>query len=714
MPFYNSIMKRFLILIFLILILGSIVGGYFALAQGVPAISELKKYRNIEGTKVYADDNTLIGEFKIDKGIYVTYDKFPSHLINAVVAVEDSRFWSHKGLDYIGIARALITDIMHASAKQGGSTITQQLAKIMFLSPEKTITRKVKEAHLAIKLEKELTKKEIFELYLNKVYFGHGAYGIEMASRLYFGKSVTQLTLPEAALLVGLIKAPNAFSPYNNLVKARERQEVVLLRMEDEAYITPSQRAEYKKKPIFLSSLRLEAEANNYFLEYIRLQIEQKYGEDKVYKKGLKVYTTLDKKAQIAAKRALQEGLREVDKRKGWRGPIGYKEIKSEEQKSEKGSSFSASIGDISSGTVISVTANEATIKTRGIIGKLMLRDALWAGNVLNSKTGKVKTINNFKITDILKKGDVIHVRVKTSDKNNITFSLEQEPEVEGAVVAIEPETGHIRALIGGFSFSKSDYNRAVSAKRQPGSAFKPLVYAVALQNGFAPESIINDEPVTYRWGAEEWSPENYDRKYYGPTSLREALAYSRNIVTVKLVDALGIDTVKSFAIKAGIESSMPRDLSIALGTTSVSPLEITSAFSAFANSGMKYKPIAIKYITDSKGMVLEENMPQGDELVSPFIASQMTSMLKDVINYGTGMRANIGRAAAGKTGTTNDYKDAWFIGYTPHLIAGVWVGYDDMRRSLGSVEVGGRAAAPIWANFMRNALSDTPITDFE
>lgn len=714
MPFYNSIMKRFLILIVLILILGSIVGGYFALAQGVPAISELKKYRNIEGTKVYADDNTLIGEFKIDKGIYVTYDKFPSHLVNAVIAVEDSRFWSHKGLDYIGIARALITDIMHASAKQGGSTITQQLAKIMFLSPEKTITRKLKEAHLAIKLEKELTKKEIFELYLNKVYFGHGAYGVEMASRLYFGKSVTQVTLPEAALLVGLIKAPNAFSPYNNLVKARERQEVVLLRMEDEGYITPSQRAEYKKQPIFLSSLRLEAEANNYFLEHIRLQIEQKYGEEKVYKKGLKVYTTLDKKAQIAAKRALQEGLREVDKRKGWRGPIGFKEIKSEEQKSEKGSSFSASIGDISSGTVISVTANEANIKTRGIIGKLMPRDALWAANVLNSKTGKVKTINSFKLTDILKKGDVIYVRVKTSDKNNITFSLEQDPEVEGAVVAIEPETGHIRALIGGFSFSKSDYNRAVSAKRQPGSAFKPLVYAVALQNGFTPESIITDEPVTYRWGSEEWSPANYDRKYYGPTSLREALAYSRNIVTVKLVDALGIDTVKSFAIKAGIESNMPRDLSIALGTTSVSPLEITAAFSAFANNGMKYKPIAIKYITDSKGMVLEENMPQGDELVSPLVASQITSMLKDVINYGTGMRANIGRSAAGKTGTTNDYKDAWFIGYTPHLIAGVWVGYDDMRRSLGSVEVGGRAAAPIWANFMRNALSDTPITDFE
>jgi len=707
-------MKRFFVFIILIFILGSLVGAYLAFAQGIPAISELKKYRYIEGTKVYADDNTLIGEFKIDKGIYITYNKFPKHLINAVIAVEDSRFWSHKGLDYIGIARALITDIIHASVKQGGSTITQQLAKIMFLSPEKTITRKVKEAHLAIKIEKELTKEEIFELYMNKVYFGHGAYGIEMASRLYFGKSVTQLNIPESALLTGLIKAPNAFSPYNNLVKAKERQEIVLMRMEEEGYITESQREAYKKQPIILSSLRVDAEANNYFLEYIRQQLEQKYGEEMVYKKGLRVYTTLDRQSQIAAQKALQEGLRDVDKRKGWRGPIGHKETISEDKVSRKKSSVLAKVGDISTGTVITVNANEAIINTRGISGKLTLKDALWASNILDVKTGKIRTINNLKLTDILKKGDVIHVKVKTLDKHNVTFSLEQEPEVEGAFLAIEPETGYIRALIGGFSFSRSDYNRAVSAKRQPGSAFKPLVYAVALQNGFTPESIIYDEPVTYRWGSEQWSPENYDRKYYGPTTLREALAHSRNIVTVKLVDYIGIDTVKSFALKAGIESNMPRDLSIALGSMSVSPLELTSAYSAFANGGIKIKPIAIKYITDAKGIIIEENMPQGDELVSPEIASQITSILQDVIEYGTGMRANIGRTAAGKTGTTNDYKDAWFIGYTPNLIAGVWVGYDDMKRSLGQAEVGGRAAAPIWANFMKNTLSDNPIINFE
>ena len=707
-------MKRFLILIFLIVVLGSIVGGYLALAQGVPAVSELKKYRSLEGTKVYADDNTLIGEFKIDKGIYVPYSKFPPHLINAVVAVEDSRFWSHKGIDYIGIARALIVDIMHASLKQGGSTITQQLAKIMFLSPEKTIARKIKEAHLAIKLEKELTKQEILELYLNKVYFGHGAYGVEMAARLYFGKSISLVTLPEAALLAGLIKAPNSFSPFNNLVRAKERQDVVFQRMESEGYITPKQRTEYKKQPIHLSSLRTETEAYNYFLEYVRQQIEQKYGEEMVYKKGLNVYTTLDRRAQVAAQKALREGLRDVDKRKGWRGAIAHKQIKDGEQDAEQKASFSASAADISTGTVLSVTANEAIVKTRGIIGKLALQDALWAGNILDTKTGKVKTIAKLKLTDILKKGDVIHVKVKSISGKNVSFSLEQEPEVEGAVVAIEPETGYIKALIGGFSFSKSEFNRALLAKRQPGSAFKPLVYAVALQKGYTPESIVIDEPVTYRWGSEEWKPENYDRKYYGPTTLREALAHSRNIVTVKLVDSIGVDGITSFSKNAGIESNMPRDLSIALGSMSLTPLELTSAFSAFANSGKRFKPISIKYITDSKGAVLEENLPDGYELMSPVIASQITSMLRDVITYGTGMRANIGRAAAGKTGTTSDYKDAWFVGYTPQLIAGVWIGYDDMRKSLGSTEVGGRAAAPVWANFMKNALADLPPVDFE
>ncbi len=701
------------IIIIGVLILGFLAGGYLAVAKGVPSIAEVKKYRATEGTKVYADDDTLIGEFKIEKGIFVPISNIPQHLKNALIAVEDSRFYQHKGIDYIGIGRALVKDILHASLKEGGSTITQQLAKIMFLTPEKTIQRKLREAQLAIRLEKELSKNEILELYFNRVYFGHGAYGAESASRLYFGKSVSHITLPEAALLAGLVKAPNTYSPYNNLVRAKERQEIVLARMEEEGYIKPSERASAKNQPIHLSSLRAGAEANNYFLEYIRQQLEQKYGIEMVYKGGLKVYTTLDKNAQAYAQKALQEGLREVDKRRGWRGPIGRKNnIKEDDD--EHRVSFAASIGDIASGVVLSVNPKEALIKARGITGKLMLADALWASSAIDRASGKIKTFKDFKLTDILKKGDITWVKLKTIAGKNVTFSLEQEPEVEGAAVVMEPETGFIKAVVGGFSFTKSEYNRAVYARRQPGSAIKPIIYAAALEHGFTPASIINDEAVSYPGGpAGEWKPENYDHKYYGPTRLRDALAYSRNVVTVKLVDAVGIGKVISFAKDVGIEAEMPRELTIALGSISVTPLEMATVYSTFANGGVRIKPIAVRHVTDAKGEILESNDPEGFDSISPQTSFLITSMMKDVIGYGTGMRANIGRPAAGKTGTSNDYKDAWFVGYTPQIVGCVWVGFDDMRRSLGPGEVGGRAAAPIWANFMRNALADESAPDF-
>jgi penicillin-binding protein 1A len=700
-------MRFKLIAVLAVVIFGFMAGGYLAIAMGVPSISEVKKYRATDGTKVYADDDSLIGEFKVEKGIFVPLREIPANIKNALIAVEDSRFYQHKGIDYIGIGRALIKDIMHASLKEGGSTITQQLAKILFLTPEKTIKRKLREVQLAVRLEKEMSKDEILELYLNRVYFGHGAYGIEMASRVYFGKTVSRITLPEAAMLAGLVKAPNNYSPYNNLVRAKERQEVVLMRMEEEGYIKPSQRESAKNHSLMLSSLRAQTEANNYFLEYIRQILEQKYGEEVVYKGGLKVYTTLDKKAQAAAQTALQEGLREVDKRRGWRGPIGHKnDIK--EDNNEHKVSFSASVGDISTGIVVSVNPKEALIKARGITGKLMLNDALWAGNVLDKKTGKLQTIKNFKLTDILKKGDIIWARFKTISGNAVTFSLEQEPEVEGALAAVEPETGFIKALVGGFNFPKSEFNRAVYAKRQVGSAIKPIIYAAAMEHGFTPATIINDEEISYPDGkGGKWSPENYDRKYHGPTRLREALAYSRNVVTVRLVDLVGIDKVLSFARDVGIEADMPRELTIALGSVSITPLELASAYSTFANEGVRMNPIAIKYITDSKGEVIESNEPEGVEAISSQTSFLITSMMKDVLSYGTGMRANIGRPAAGKTGTSNDYKDAWFIGYTPQLVGCVWVGFDDMRRSLGHGEVGGRAAAPVWANFMKNALPE-------
>jgi penicillin-binding protein 1A len=706
-------LKFIIILVVLSIILGASAGGYFAIQRGIPSIEELKQYKPEAGTKIYADDDVLVGELKIEKGVFVPLDRIPDHMINAAIAVEDSRFWKHKGIDYIAIMRAFLKDIIYVELKEGGSTITQQLAKVIFLTPEKTLKRKLREAALAIKIEKNLDKKEILELYLNKIYFGHGAYGVEMASRIYFGKSVKDITLSEAALLAGLIKAPLLYSPYNDLAKAKDRQEIVLSRMEEEGYIKKSEKENALKQPIYLSSVRRGIETNNYFIEYVRKYLEGKYGEETVYRGGLKVYTTLDRNAQLSAAKALQEGLRELDKRRGWRGPLEHRgdiNFKKELKNKELVTTVVANPGDISSGLVLKVDEKEALIKTRGVLGKLSIEDARWASKVIDPKRGKSKVLKNFTLKQILKPGDVVKVGIKTIKGNNIRLSLEQEPEVEGAVVALEPGTGFIRVIVGGYDYIKSEFNRAVIAKRQPGSAFKPIIYAAAMDHGFTPASLVTDEPVVYYGGPRgEWSPENYDHKFHGPTRLREALTYSRNVVTIKLVEAMGVENVIDFARILGFQGEIPRDLTISLGSMSVTPLELALCFNVFASGGMKVKPIAVKYIIDSKGRVLESNEPEAEEVISPQTAFLITSMMEDVVRYGTGWKAKeLGYPVAGKTGTTNEYRDAWFVGYTTDLVSAVWVGFDDMR-SLGPQETGARAASPIWVSFMKNVLKGEP-----
>jgi penicillin-binding protein 1A len=699
---------KFVVLLALLSILaGGVAGGYVAIAKGIPSIEELKRYNPSAGTKIYSDDDILIGELGAEKGIFVPLDGIPKNMINAVIAVEDSRFWKHKGIDYIAIGRAFLQDLIHVSLKQGASTLTQQLAKVVFLSPEKTIKRKIMEVALAVKIEKSLTKKEILELYLNKVYFGHGAYGVEMASRVYFGKSVKQLNLSEAAMIAGLVKGPTVFSPYNNLTKAKERQSVVLMRMEEEGYITKAQREAAYRQPLYLSGLRKSVEADSYFIEYVRKYIEDKYGVDAVYKQGLRVYTTINRGMQVAAVAAVQNGLREVDKRRGWRGAIEHKkdiDIKKELNTKELPTSVVVNPGDIYTGLVLKVGDKDAIIKTRGLLGDLSVKDAMWASKVLN-KDGTSRLIRNFGLAKILKPGDVIKVSIRSIRNKKVELALEQDPEVEGALVAVEPYTGFIRAMVGGYDFNRSDFNRAVFAKRQPGSSFKPVIYAAAMDNGFTPASVINDEPVTYMGGPKgEWSPENYDHKFYGPTRLADALAYSRNVVTVKLVDAMGIDNVINFARTLGFSDDMPRNLTIALGSFSITPLQMAMIYDVFASNGMKEKPIAIKYITNKKGQILESNEPAPEQVISPQTSFLITSMLEDVINYGTGWRAkSLGVPVAGKTGTTNDYKDAWFVGYTSNLVACTWVGFDG-NKPLGAAETGARAASPIWVSFMNAA----------
>jgi penicillin-binding protein 1A len=704
----DVISKSFIFI--LVITIGILTGGYLALIKGVPQIEEIKGYLPVNGAKVYADDDTLIGEFKVEKGEYVSISKIPEQLIRAVVAVEDARFWLHKGVDYIAIVRALTRDIRAGRFKEGASTITQQLAKVVFLSPERTIVRKLKEATLAYRIEKNLTKEEILELYLNKIYFGHGAYGIEMAARAYFGKSVSGVNLAEAALLSGLIKAPSRYSPYINLNEAKQRQYIVLRRMLEEGYLINEQVEEAFKQPLYLSSVRYEKYAPDYFLEYVRKYLEDEYGAEMTYKGGLRVYTTLNNNIQLAASDSLKKGLQRLDKRQGYRGPLGHKDINIKEKltKEEPFKKVIMKKGDILTATVLKVSTSKATIKTRDITGKLLLSDAKWAKRLIDSKGNVIKAFKNLRLTDIFKAGDIINVKVKDISSKEPVFALEQDPLVQGAVIAIEPSTGYIRAIVGGYDFSKSEFNRAVFAKRQAGSVFKPITYAAAMDYGYTPASIIIDEPLIYeseKYG--DWEPENYDEQYRGATRLRDALTHSRNIVTVKLLEEIGVGKVIKFARSIGIKGPFPHNLTLGLGSLSISPLEITSAFCVFAQSGIKMNPIAVKYVIDSEGNVLENNLPGGERVISPQTAFLATSMLEDVVKYGTGWRAKaLKRPVVGKTGTTNEYKDAWFVGYTPELAAGVWVGFDNMR-TLGDEETGSRAAAPIWVNFMKKALSE-------
>ncbi len=738
---WGKLLRLFWLFVFVIVIplgVGLGVGGFFAFARTVPSIEELKQYRTPPSTKIYADDDTLIGELKIQKGIHVPLQRMPKDLIDAVVAVEDSNFWKHKGIDYTAIVRAAVKDVMKRHLKEGGSTITQQLAKITFLTPEKTIRRKIKEAILASRIERNLSKEEILELYLNRVYLGHGAYGVEMGARTYFGKSVDELTLPEAALFAGLLKAPNTYSPFRNLDKAKLRLRIVLGRMEEEGYINRKQKTEALNAPIYLYRARTGKETNNYFIDYVRSYLEKKYGADAVYKGGMKVYTTMDRHAQQAAQEAVARGLRALDKRRGFRGPVEHREIDVSKELELKGSfrSIPPEVGAIVPGLVLEVKKNEVLLKASGLLGTLSRADAEWAQNVLDPRTGETKVMKWFSFRKLLKPGDIITVRVKSIRDGRAVFALEQEPEAQGALVAMEPGTGFIRAIVGGYDYKRSEFNRALNAHRQPGSAFKPVVFALALDSGFTPASVVLDEFVEFQktldgpvpnrdpdydpaedpdYDPEDfWSPRNYDGEYHGPTRLRDALAYSRNVVTVKMVDQLTVGKVIDFARRLGMTGEMPRDLTIGLGSLSTTPLEMTAVYGVFANGGVRVKPIGIKYIIDRRGSVVESNEPEGVRVLDRQTAFLMTSMLSDVVRYGTGWRAKaLHRPVAGKTGTTNEYRDAWFLGYTSGLVSGVWVGFDDMR-SMGEDETGSRAAAPIWVEFMKAVSSTYEAREFE
>ena len=698
-----------------------VTGYVFFLMAKLPKVDRLADYKPPIVSQVFGDDGTLVGEFYLERRIVVPVNRMPRKLIQAFVSAEDSNFYSHKGIDYFGILRAAFKNVMSMSKKEGASTITQQVTKSMLLTPEKKFSRKIKEAILAKRMEERLSKDEILYLYLNQIYLGSGSYGVQAAAETYFGKNVEQLNLAEMSMLAGLPKAPNTYSPIKHLDRARERQGYVLDRMTAEGYITSAEADHARKTPIVLQTMKkVNNEQSAYFLEHLRIQLEQKYGEDQLYKGGLKIYTTMNANMQRSAYDSLRKGLKEVDKRQGFRGPTKYlteAEVDPFCSKVEDTiDSATLKSGETYQGVVVGFhpEKGEALIRVGERKGILSRKNMAWGGRLamLNSYGKPAKAGRGLTL------GSVIEVSVVSPElnKEGAQFALDQTPNVQAALVSIDPRSGGVKAMVGGYDFRKSQFNRAIQAKRNAGSAFKPIIYAAALDKGLTPATIIVDEAVEYPDGAGGvWKPQNYDHEFRGPVTMREALTYSINIVSVKIMEQIGAPYTAEYARKLGFTSRIPANLALALGAASISPFELTTAYTVFANKGMLTTPYFITKVTDTDGTILQETPPPVPvPVIPPETAYVITNLMQSVVTSGTGHRASIiGRPVAGKTGTTNGSKDAWFVGYIPQLVTSVWVGYDQ-ERSLGSGGTGGQAAAPIWADYMQNAITSLPAEDFE
>ena len=584
------------------------------LPRSLPSVTQLESFEPSVGSKVYDENDEPITEFHFERRIFVTLVQMPPALKQAIIATEDARFYSHFGVDPMGIARAVYQNFRRGRIVEGGSTITQQLAKVLFLTPDRSLDRKLKEAVLAIELERRYSKNRILEMYLNQIYFGHGAFGVEAASRTFFGKGVSELAPAECALLAGLPKAPATYSPFDHPDAAVRRRTTVLVRMVDTGALKREQAKRIGETGLDLVPPERRRTTGQYYIEFVQQYLEAQYGADLVFKGGLHVYTTLSPAMQFKAEASLRDGLRALETRRA-------------------------------------------------------------------SSAGK-------------------------------DAPAPERPE--GALLALEPQTGYIRAMVGGYDFFKSEFNRAVQAHRQPGSAFKPFVYMAALESGQTPASVVDDSPIQYPLaGGKIWKPDNYDRKFRGPITYQQALEESINVAAIKVQERTGIRRTVDIARRLGVDSPLQENLSIALGTSDLTLLELTSAYGALANQGTWVKPTAIRYVLDAQRKLVEENVPQGRQALPADLAYVITHMMKGTVERGTGHAAKaLGRPVAAKTGTTNDYSNAWFIGFTPTLATGVWVGYD-RPKSLGKDETGSRVAVPIWTTFMKEALAGRPVEDF-
>jgi len=717
---------------FILAILGALagIGVYLYLSNNLPQISSLTEYHPPIITTVYSDDGRKIAEFFEERRIIKPLDQMPQELINAFIAAEDSRFYKHKGIDFYSIIRAFFKNLEAGTIVQGGSTITQQVTKSFLLTPEKSYARKLKEAILAYRIDKAFNKTEILYLYLNQIYLGHGAYGVEAAAENYFGKSAKDLNLAECAILAGLPQAPSKYSPFRFPERAKQRQIYVLNRMVEEGYITNIEATEAINTPVEIKPRRnWYIEEIPYYTEQVRRYVEEKYGRDMLYNQGLKIYTAANIEMQKIAEEEVEKGLYELDKRQGFRGPekhLAPEEIEafSKIVQSEL-EEHPLEAGQVLKGVVIKVDDKQkvVTVRMGNALGQIAIEDMEWARKPdpeVAYYEAKVKLPS-----EALRVGDVILVGIKTKTKNSDLWqlALEQEPAAQAALLCIEAETGLVKVIVGGRDFRDSQFNRAFQSRRQPGSAFKPIIYAAALDKQFdepgkfySPAKVIIDSPIVFEDEERDftWKPKNYKERFFGPTLMRDALAKSRNVVTIKILQDIGVEYAIEYAKKLGITSELSKNLSIALGSSGVSLLELTKAYSVFANQGYLIEPVFIVKIEDRDGNVLEEMAPERIKAIEKTTAYLMTHMLEGVVKYGTAWRLKaLNRPVAGKTGTTNNLFDAWFIGYSPQYITGTWVGFDD-EAPLGKAETGSRAASPIWLGFMQRILADKPLKVFE
>lgn len=739
----------YLLAFVLLITFGVAIGSTYVLyryGRDLPDYKQLAVYEPPLMTRIHAADGRLMYEYAREHRLFVPIGATPQMMVNAFLSAEDKNFYSHPGIDMIGVARAILTNLRNITNDRrlvGASTITQQVAKNFLLTNEVSIDRKVKEAILAFRIEHAFDKDRILELYLNQIYLGRASYGVAAAALNYFNKSLDELTLAEIAYLAALPKAPNNYHPVHNIEAAIARRNWVLSRMEEDGYITARNAFLAKTAPLEVYD-REETEFINadYFTEQVRRQLFDMFGEEALYEGGLSVRTSLNPEYQEIARRALRAGLIAYDRKHGWRGPMGHVKPEPIWQDALAQISRPAGMGDYKMAVVLNLSATKATIGVDdGLIGTLPLSEIKWARSWINGE--KLGPRVN-RPSDVLSAGDVIAVELVTpQDLGNPgttgetrLFGLRQLPEIDGAIVAMDPHTGRVLAMVGGYDFQRSQFNRATQAKRQPGSAFKPFVYAAALDDGFTPSSLILDEPfvIDQGVGLGKWRPANYTKKFYGPSTLRLGIEKSRNLMTVRLAQYVGMDRIVDYARRFGVIDDMPRILSMALGAGETTLLKLTSGYATLVNGGKRIHPTLVDRIQDRRGRNIyrhdtrpcngcsathwrgqsEPVIPDTREtVVDPATAYQMVSILQGVVERGTGVRIRaVGKTLAGKTGTTNESRDTWFVGFSPDLAIGVFIGFD-IPRSLGERETGSNVAAPVFRDFAAEALKNQPNIPF-